>query len=735
MSPDAFVENAKTLVELGWHPVPLGRERGKKLLVTGVTGRSGFDVTDEDTFREWADEWATAGLNLGTRMPVGVIAIDVDCYDGKSGARTITEHEKAWGPLPATWSVTARTDGSRKLFFRVPEGWTARGVLGAGVEIVQRHHRYSVAPLSLHDEGQVRAFAPDGHDCGQLPPPDDLPELPEAWRDGLARSRTTAHEKGSAVDGDALSAQFRDGPMTADVLAALNVVLEAIAGGGGRHDSLNDALPELARLGALGRSGVAVAFRTAEEEFVQAIGDRLSESAARAEFRSSRDGALRLIAGERQRLDWRGDFFNDDGTIQSESGFGRSLLEMFGQSKFDDFRRRGIVDGTPAQSAETASRQFTQSLAGVTPTKVEWLWWPWIPSGKLTMFEGEPDVGKSTMTLTWAAMVSNGGPWPVTTVGDHQTRNEKGLCEPASVVLVGVEDDLADTVVPRLMAAGADLERVSTMARPRDERGRPVPFLIPDDVDKLKLAIEEVNAALVIIDPITAFMSDAVKPGSDTSNRKALMELADVAEQTGAAIVLVRHLNKAIGMSAKHRGGGSIAYTALARSSLLAAKLPVDEGRENTEATHGLASIKGNLAREPRALGYRLRSSPNDPDSPVVRWVGSLDESADEMVGADGAKPDARKAAPARDEAARMIKELLANGPMEAKDVRKMVSAEVGCSDKTVANAANKLLIVKVPVRDDDGTVSHWTWELPPSTFKASSSSKSGKKVAGNGQG
>ncbi|WP_157781288.1 AAA family ATPase [Gordonia terrae] len=373
--------------------------------------------------------------------------------------------------------------------------------------------------------------------------------------------------------------------------------------------------------------------------------------------------------------------------------------------------RRGQRADPPPQDD---GRQFTQSLAQVTPTKVQWLWHPWIPLGKLTIFEGEPDVGKSTMTLKLAAMVSNGGPWPRVDISGDTSRNEKGLTAPASVVLVGVEDDLADTVVPRLRAAKADLDHVSAMARPRDANGQPIPFLVPDDVDKLRRAIEEVDAKLVVIDPISAFMSDAVKPGSDTANRKALMTLADVAEQTGAAIVLVRHLNKGTGMSAKHRGGGSIAFTALARSVLLAAKLDPSEDRENTNATHALASTKGNLARAPKTMGYELRSSPSDPDSPVVRWAGVLEESADQLVGADGAKTDARTSAPARDEAERLIREMLADGPRDAKEVRRAVAAEAGCSERTVTNAAKRLLVNKTPVRRGESMqIDHWTWSLP----------------------
>ena len=293
-------------------------------------------------------------------------------------------------------------------------------------------------------------------------------------------------------------------------------------------------------------------------------------------------------------------------------------------AKIDDDE---IPSSTTESTGKTTEASYTQVLSDVTPEKVNWLWWPHIPRGKVTIFDGEPDVGKSTMTLTWAAMVSNGGPWPASVVGGIESHNEKGLNEPADVILVGVEDGVADTVVPRLIAAGADRSRIHMMKQARDANGQPEPFTIPDDVINLRRAIEEVNAALVVIDPITAFLSDKIKTGVDTSVRKALMTLADVAAQTGAAIVMVRHLNKSTGESAKNRGGGSVAFGGLARSGLIAAKLN-DDDRANTTARYGLARAKGNLAPSDTAtLGYTVISSPADPDSPVIIWAGTLDPS------------------------------------------------------------------------------------------------------------
>ncbi|WP_162648027.1 bifunctional DNA primase/polymerase [Rhodococcus pyridinivorans] len=265
--PDEFVQAAKALVELGWHPIPLSGPGGKVCGPKGVQGREGVDVTDEDTFREWADRWAATedGLNLATRMPVGVIALDVDCYDGKPGAETMAACADEWGDLPPTWSVTARTDGSSKLLYRVPKGWEGVGVVpgrdgknGSGVEVLQRHHRYAVVPPSIHDVGPVLVFGPDGDQCDHLPTPDELPMLPEAWCDGLYKFRPDVTRDRTA-DPDELLGLFQDGLMTDAVQRAMQKVLDALSSGAGRHDEMNERLLELLRLGWGGAPGVRLA--------------------------------------------------------------------------------------------------------------------------------------------------------------------------------------------------------------------------------------------------------------------------------------------------------------------------------------------------------------------------------------------------------------------------------------------------------------------------------------------
>lgn len=195
------------------------------------------------------------------------------------------------------------------------------------------------------------------------------------------------------------------------------------------------------------------------------------------------------------------------------------------------------------------------------------------------------------------------------------------------------------------------------------------------------------------------------------------MPLVTLAAETGCAIVLVRHLNKTAGMSAKNRGSGTIAFTGITRSVIVAGTLkePTPDG-----ATHAIARTKGNLSKDPKAIGYRLDSAPDDSDCPVVAWCGPIDLTADQLVGADGAKvSDARKNAPARQEAKEILEQLLADGPADADDAIRLTKQNADCGIKVVRAAAKELGVVKKAVRVK-GAIDHWTWELPPKRLRLS---------------
>jgi len=244
-------------------------------------------------------------------------------------------------------------------------------------------------------------------------------------------------------------------------------------------------------------------------------------------------------------------------------------------------------------------------LADVPPEKVAWLWRGYIPLAKVTLLDGDPALGKSNLTLDLAARVSRGLCMPDGSRSD--------LTGPAGVVLLNAEDGLGDIIRPRLEAAGADLTRVDALESVFDAQGEEQPIELPGDIDALQLAIARVNAALVVIDPLMAYLSPNTNTYRDQDIRRALVPVKRLAEETDAAIVVVRHLNKATGQSALYRGGGSIGIIGAARTGLLVGADPDDA----TGTRRILATTKNNLSLKAAALAYHIESA---GDSCRVVW-------------------------------------------------------------------------------------------------------------------
>src|SRR5215211_2751581 len=179
-------------------------------------------------------------------------------------------------------------------------------------------------------------------------------------------------------------------------------------------------------------------------------------------------------------------------------------------------------------------------LSGIDPMPVRWFWRGRIPLGKITVLDGDPGSGKSVLATDLAARLSVGRTFP----DGHE-------CEPAGSILLNAEDDPADTIRPRLDAAGGDPDKVLVLAGERH-------LNLSDDVEYIEGAIREIDAKLVVVDPLMAFFSPGVNTHKDAEVRQALVPVKGLAERTGAAIVLIRHLNKAGGVNPLYRGGGSI---------------------------------------------------------------------------------------------------------------------------------------------------------------------------------
>lgn len=253
-------------------------------------------------------------------------------------------------------------------------------------------------------------------------------------------------------------------------------------------------------------------------------------------------------------------------------------------------------------------------MSDVWPERVAWLWRSYIPMGRLTVVDGPPGVGKSTIvSADIAARVSTGATMP-----DGSPGTEGG------VVILSAEDAEADTIRPRLDAAGADVARVVTL-RMRDLVADADDLLIlPDDLAELEDLIRREQAVLVIIDPLVAYLSGQIDGHRDQDVRRALARLGRTAERTGAAIVAVRHLRKTPG-PAVYRGGGSIGITAAARSLLVVEHHPDEDG------VRVLAAAKHNLAARAPSLRYGVV---DHDGAGRIEWHGPCDIDADTLLAA-----------------------------------------------------------------------------------------------------
>ena len=251
-------------------------------------------------------------------------------------------------------------------------------------------------------------------------------------------------------------------------------------------------------------------------------------------------------------------------------------------------------------------------MADVELTSVEWLWFPYIPFGKLTIIQGNPGEGKTYFAMRLAAACTNRKPLP-----------GMETLEPFNIIYQTAEDGLGDTVKPRLMEADADLEKVLVI----DDRD--TPLTLADE--RIARAIRENNARLVIIDPVQAFLGADVDMNRANEVRPIFRSLGDIAQATGCAIVLIGHLNKAAGTQSTYRGLGSIDITAAVRSLLFIGKL------KDSPTTRVLIHEKSSLAPPGQSLAFSLG------DEKGFEWIGAYDITADELLaGTDTAKTESK---------------------------------------------------------------------------------------------
>ena len=294
-------------------------------------------------------------------------------------------------------------------------------------------------------------------------------------------------------------------------------------------------------------------------------------------------------------------------------------------------------------------------MSDVELTPVDWLWKPYLPFGKLSVLQGNPGEGKTYFAMHLAAACTNGKLLP----------NMERM-EPFNVIYQTAEDGLGDTVKPRLIEAGADLDRVLVI----DDSE--VQLTLSDE--RIEKAIIENNARLVIIDPIQAYLGADVDMNRANEVRPIFMRLGQVAQRTGCAILLIGHLNKAAGMQSLQRGLGSIDIAAAVRSVMFIGKLKHDP------TMRILTHEKSSLAPPGASLAFSLG------DESGFRWVGEYDITADEML--SGIEPQREtKTQQAKD----LICTLLAGGKQVLSEDIDKAALERGIPGRTVRDAKREL--------------------------------------------
>lgn len=308
-------------------------------------------------------------------------------------------------------------------------------------------------------------------------------------------------------------------------------------------------------------------------------------------------------------------------------------------------------------------------MSDIQPEEVQWLWYPYIPLGKLTVIQGDPGEGKTTFVLAVIAALTKGEALP-----------EREPLDPVNILYQTAEDGLADTIRPRLDALGADCSRVLVI----DESKRELSL----SDERIRQAMEKTGAKLLVLDPLQAYLGAEVDMHRANEVRPILKRLGSVAEQMGCAVILIRHLNKMQGQKSGHRGMGSVDFQAAARSVLL-----VGRTKEDSQLRI-VVPDKSSLAPEGESIAFAL-----DPEQ-GFQWKGYCAYNAEELLGGSTKQVQTKTM-----QAEETLRNLL-DKPAPAEEILRRITA-VGISERTLMTAKKNLGVLS------EKRGAQWFWRLP----------------------
>lgn len=318
------------------------------------------------------------------------------------------------------------------------------------------------------------------------------------------------------------------------------------------------------------------------------------------------------------------------------------------------------------------------NMEQVEVEKIDWLLYPFIPFGKVTIVQGDPGEGKTTMVLQIIAKLTKGE--AVLPSGSDEPALEAKTVdlEPVNVIYQTAEDGLGDTIKPRLLSAGADCSRVMVI----DDNDQALTMMDA----RLEEAIIKTKARLVVLDPIQGFLGAAVDMHRANEIRPLMKRVAVLAEKYHCAIILIGHMNKNSNGKSSYRGLGSIDFQAAARSVLIVGRI------KDEPEIRVVCHVKSSLAPEGKSIAFRL-----DKDT-GFEWIGEYDISADDLLSGDNRGQKIH-------EAKEFLKEILVSGSVAQTKVAEEAESR-GIKKKTLWNAKKELEIESVKIGNQ------WFWML-----------------------